>query len=227
MAAATGSGDDLARCWMLISRCALALTFELPEGSLADAEEALEIAKQLDDDRLIITATIHLGGALTLRGRYDEAIAQLRDAVEETDRVGDLALRGQALNNCAEAEKRAGRRFEAIMHQLASLEIDRQLGDASYVVVSLNNLAELNLGLGELGSAERYARESVDITVSRHFQLQEGVSRLTLGRTLLAKGDVEAARTQLELALRRYEQTNPKFADEVRAELRELASSTP
>jgi DNA-binding SARP family transcriptional activator/tetratricopeptide (TPR) repeat protein len=227
MAAATGSGDDLARCWMLISRCALALTFELPEGSLADASEALEIAKELDDDRLIISATIHLGGALTLWGRYDEAIVQLRDAVEETDRMGDLALRGQALNNCAEAEKRAGRRFEAIMHQLASLEIDRQLGDDSYVVVSLNNLAELNLGLGELSSAERYARESVHITVTRQFTLQEGVSRLTLARTLLAKGDPEGAREQFELALRLYELANPKFADEVRAELRELGSRTP
>jgi DNA-binding SARP family transcriptional activator/tetratricopeptide (TPR) repeat protein len=227
MAAAVRLGDDLARCWMLISHCALALTFELPSGGLADAEAALAIATRLGDDRLRITATIHLGGALTLWGRYDEAIARLRGAVEETERLGDLRLRGQALNNCAEAEKRAGRLFEAIMHQLASLEIDRRLGDDSYAVVSLNNLAELNLRLGELTSAERYARECVELTIRRRFTLQEGASRLTLGRTLLAHGDSAAARDEFELALEIYEVANPKLADEVRAELRELADCAP
>jgi tetratricopeptide (TPR) repeat protein len=101
-------------------------------GSLADAEAALEIAIALGDDRLTVTADIRFGCALTLSGRYGEAIDRLRQAAEETERTGDLALRGQALNNCAEAEKRAGRYAEAITHQLASLEIDRKLGDDSY-----------------------------------------------------------------------------------------------
>jgi DNA-binding SARP family transcriptional activator/tetratricopeptide (TPR) repeat protein len=226
-AAAVRLGDDLARAWMLISRCALALVFELPDGGLADAEEALAIGTRLGDERLRITATIHLGGALTLWGRYDEAITRLRGAVEETERLGDPALLGQALNNCAEAEKRAGRLFEAVMHQLAALEIDQRLGDDSYAVVSLNNLAELNLGLGELVEAERYARACVELALSRRFTLQEGVSRVTLGRTLLAQGDPAAARDEFELALEICEAANPKLAEDVRVELRELVSCGP
>lgn len=220
--AAERSGDVLGRCWMLISRCAIALTFELPQGCLADAERALELASAIGDKRLMVSANIHLGSALTLLGRHDEAIATLRQAVEETDRTGDLELRGQALNNCAEAEKRAGRFIEAIGHQVASLEIDRTLGDDSYVVVSLNNLAELSMKIGELAAAERYVWEAIDLTISRRFTLQEGVLRLTLGRVLRARAEVDGAREQFGLALKIYEDANPRLAGLVRAELTDL-----
>jgi len=209
--AAQASGSELGRCWMLISRCSLKLTFEQLEGSLADAEAAVEYATALGDDRLIVIAGIHLGGALTLGGRYDEAIERLGRVVEETERTGDLALRGQALNNRAEAEKRAGRYTEAISHQLASLEIDRELGDDSYVATSLNNLAELNLSLGELDEAEHYARQVVELASARQLTLQEGVSRATLARTLREKGDAVGAREQFTLSRKLYERAGARL----------------
>jgi DNA-binding SARP family transcriptional activator len=204
IAAARASGSELGRCWMLISRCAVALTFERPEGSLADAEAALEIATALGDARLVTTAEIHVGCALTLGGRYDEAIERLSRAADQAERTGDHALRGQALNNCAEAEKRAGRYGDAIAHQLASLEIDRKLGDDSYAVVSLNNLAESNLRLGALDDAERYARQAVELTSSRQFTLQEGVARSTLARILREKGDMTGSGEQFALSRELY-----------------------
>lgn len=225
IAAARGSGSELGRYWMLISRCSVALTFELPEGSLADAEAAFEIASALGDGRLVVLADIHLGCALALSGRHDEAIERLRQAVRETERTKDLSLRGQALNNCAEAEKRAGRYLEAIELQLSSLEIDRKLGDDSYVVVSLNNLAELNLGLGELEEAERYAWESIELAGSRQFTLQEGIARRTLGRALRAKGAFDGAREQFGLSLGLYERASARLADDLRDEFRWLTNA--
>ncbi|WP_181772235.1 AfsR/SARP family transcriptional regulator [Amycolatopsis pittospori] len=223
--AAERSGNVLGRCWMLISRCAIALTFELPQGCLADAERALELASAIGDDRLMVSANIHLGSALTILARYDEAIETLRRAIDETDRTGDLELRGQALNNCAEAEKRAGRFIEAVGHQVTSLEIDRTLGDDSYVVVSLNNLAELSMKIGELAAAERYIWEAIDLTISRRFTHQEGVLRLTLGRVLRTGSDVDGAREQFALALKILEDANPKLAGLVRAEITDLGES--
>jgi tetratricopeptide (TPR) repeat protein len=215
--AAEASGDDLGRCWMLISRCALALTFELGDGGLRAAREAYELAGGLGDERLVTCAAIHLAGVLTMCGRYQEAIDLLLRAIEDTERTGDHALRGQALNNCAEAEKRAGRFTVAIGHQLASLEIDRELGDDSYVVVSLDNLAELSLGVGALSEARAYAREAVELSVARRFTLQEALSRRSLGRTLRATGDLDGARDQLRRALTRAD--GPRLAKELRDEL--------
>ncbi|SFB60372.1 DNA-binding transcriptional activator of the SARP family [Amycolatopsis marina] len=222
LTAAEAAGSELGRCWMLISRCAVALTFGLAEGSLTDAEAALDIARDLQDDRLRISAEIHVGCALVLAGRDDEAIARLLTAIEETERTGDLALQGQALNNCAEAEKRAGRYSEAITHQLASLRVDRKLGDDSYAVVSLNNLAELHFALCEHAEAERYAREALELTVARGFVLQEGVARFTLGRILGARGNVSGARQQLTAALELHERVSPRSAVDIRAELERL-----
>ncbi|GAA3555852.1 BTAD domain-containing putative transcriptional regulator [Amycolatopsis ultiminotia] len=222
LAAAEAAEEPLGQCWMLISRCAIALTFELSLDSFADAERAVELAGELADERSSTVARIHLGSVLTLLGRYDEAIGCLLEAVAETERTGDLELRGQALNNCAETEKRAGRPVEAISHQLASLRIDRELGDDSYAVVSMNNLAELHLCVGDLDSAERYATEAVALAVTRQFELQEAILRVTLARILRARPAVPQARAEYERAIELHERMNPSRIEALRKEAAEL-----
>ncbi|QRP46696.1 BTAD domain-containing putative transcriptional regulator [Amycolatopsis sp. FDAARGOS 1241] len=223
LAAAEASGEVLGQCWMLISRCAIALTFELPSLCPGDAERALELAVRLGDERSVTVANIHLGSMLSLESRHDEAISRLLDAVAETERTGDLELRGQALNNCAETEKRAGRLEDAVAHELASLAIDRKLGDDSYATVSLNNLAELSVRLGDPAAASRYAREGIALAHARGFDLHEAILRVTLARILrLAPVTVASAREQYELAAQLYERVNPRQVADVRAEAASL-----
>ncbi|MFD2417479.1 AfsR/SARP family transcriptional regulator [Amycolatopsis pigmentata] len=221
-ASAEASGSGEARCWMLLSRCAFALTFELAADGLADAARALEIANSLGEARLIVSAEVHLGWALTLDGRYDEAIDRLLGVVAETLRAGDLHLHGQALNACAEAERRAGNHTAAVKHQLAALEVDRRLGDDSSVAVSLNNLAALHLSAGDFEAGERRARAAIGMAENRGLLLQEAVSRLTLGRIMRARGDVEEARVQLVLSRDLYRRVAPRPAPGVLAELESL-----
>lgn len=220
--AAEAAGDLLGQCWMLISRCEIALSIELPQGGLADAERALDLATELDDKRLVTSANIQLGGALSLLSEHGKAIERLREAVEETERTGDRELRCQALNSCAETEKRAGRFLDAISHQLAALRIDQELGDDSHVVTSLDKLAELSLRIEATEAAQQYVWEAIDLAISRRFRLQEGKLRLTLGRVLLAKDDVDGAREQMAFALRISERANPALAAEIRAEIADL-----
>jgi len=214
--------DEPGRFWMSISKCALALTFEIDDGGLPSAEDALAIARRLGDRRLVSIAEIHLACALTVCDRLDQAISLLRGVISATG--DDPALRGQALSNCAEAEKRAGRYDEAIEHQRASLAIDQRLGDDSYTVVSLNNLAELHLAVARLPEADRFARAAVELAQRRGFQLQEAVSRLTWARIRRVFSDVEGARAQYVRSLDLHKQANPARAAEV---LRELNSLGP
>ncbi|HVV09996.1 AfsR/SARP family transcriptional regulator [Amycolatopsis sp.] len=222
MASAQACEDEQARYWMLISRCAFALTFEVGDGGLADAEGALEIARRLGESRQMISAEIHRGCALTMCGRLDEAIECLRAVITETERTGEEELLGQALNNCAEAEKRAGKYVEAVEHQLASLAIDQRLGDDSYAVVSLNNLAELHLRLEDLDAAERYSRTAIGVAENRGFLLQEAVSRTTLSRILRRHDDVVGARLQLGLSLELRKRVSPRLTAAVAEELAAL-----
>lgn len=220
VAAAVAAGDVAGQCWLRLTRCEIALTFELPGAGLADAERARELAAGLADDRLATAADLQLGRALSRLGEHDRAVERLRTVIAAAD--GDAVLLGQALSSCAAAEQRAGRFPDAIAHQLAALRIDRELGDDDRVVRSLDDLAALSLLAGDQPAAERYVREAIDLAISREFVAREGALRLTLGRVLRAKGDPAGAREQLAMSVRIYERVHPKLVGEVRAELAEL-----
>ncbi|MEV4057292.1 BTAD domain-containing putative transcriptional regulator [Amycolatopsis sp. NPDC049688] len=219
VAAAEAAGDVAGQCWLRLARCEIALTFELPGFGLADAERAAELAGPLADRRLGTSADLHVGRALSRLGEHEKAIERLTKAVGEAP---DVTLRGQALSSCAQAEKRAGRLADAIAHQRAGLRIDRELGDDDRVVVALDRLAELSLRAGDAEAAERDVWEGIDLAISRGFVAREGALRLTLGRVLRARGDIDGAREQLALCVRIYERVHPKLVGEVRAELADL-----
>ncbi|MEV6619891.1 BTAD domain-containing putative transcriptional regulator [Amycolatopsis sp. NPDC051106] len=219
VAAAEAAGDVAGQCWLRLARCEIALTFELPGAGLADAERALELSARVPDTALSTSAGLQLGRALSRRGEHEKAIDRLTRAIAEAP---DVTLRGQALSSCAQAEKRAGRLADALAHQLAGLAIDRSLGDDDRVVVSLDKLAGLSLRTGDLEAAERYVWEAIDLAISREFAAREGALRLTLGRILRARGDLDGAREQLALSVRIYERVHPKLVGEVRTELAEL-----
>ncbi|WP_410564131.1 BTAD domain-containing putative transcriptional regulator [Amycolatopsis sp. cmx-4-61] len=219
VAAAEAAGDVAGQCWLRLARCEIALAFELPGFGLADAERAAELSAGRPDGWLRTSVDLHLGRALSRLGEHEKAIERLAEAVANAP---DVTLRGQALSSCAQAEKRAGRLADAIAHQRAGLRIDRELGDDDQVVVSLDKLAELSLRAGDLEAAERYAWEAIDLAISREFVAREGTLRLTLGRVLRARGDIDGAREQLSLSVRIYERVHPKLVGEVRTELADL-----
>ncbi|GAB3135752.1 BTAD domain-containing putative transcriptional regulator [Amycolatopsis stemonae] len=219
VAAAEAADDVEGQCWLRLARCEIALTFELPGAGLADAERALDLAAGSADPRLVTSVDLHLGRALSRLGEHEKAIDRLAKAVEEAP---DGTLRGLALGSCAQAEKRAGRLPEAIAHQLAGLAIDREAGDDDRLVVSLDKLAELCLRAGDLEAAQQHVWEAIDLAISREFVVREGALRLTLGRVLRARGDLDGAREQLALSVRIYERVHPKLVGEVRTELAEL-----
>lgn len=222
MNAAMRVGDRRALLWMLTCRVAVRLVFERQEGVLADALAVVALAEDIGEERLVIPARIHLGCALTLTGRHDEAIACQLRARAEAERLGDDGLRVQALHNYAEAQKRAGRYDEAIDFQRQTLEVDATTGNDGYVVRSLVNLAEMCLATGDLDEAERAARQTVELSVACAFTLQEGVGRLILGRVLRAKGDLESACTELTVALELNLRVGDVRAETVRGELDQL-----
>ncbi|WP_410613870.1 BTAD domain-containing putative transcriptional regulator [Amycolatopsis sp. lyj-109] len=219
VAAAEAAGDVAGQCWLRMARCEIALAFELPGFGLADAERAAELSAASADQRLRTSVDLHLGRALSRLGEHGKAIERLAEAVANAP---DVTLRGQALSSCAQAEKRAGRLADAIAHQRAGLRIDRELGDDDQVVGSLDKLAELSLRAGDHEAAERYAWEAIDLAISREFVAREGTLRLTLGRVLRARGDIDGAREQLALSVRIYERVHPKLVGEVRTELADL-----
>jgi class 3 adenylate cyclase/tetratricopeptide (TPR) repeat protein len=80
-----------------------------------------------------------LGGVRNRQGRWSEAIAVCRQAIEEAESVGELAALAHALYSLDWALVESGRREEAT-HSWRALEIYRQLGDLEHELSVLNNL---------------------------------------------------------------------------------------
>jgi tetratricopeptide (TPR) repeat protein len=80
-----------------------------------------------------------LGGVRNRQGRWSEAIAVCRQAIEEAESVGELAALAHALYSLDWALVESGRREEAT-HSWRALEIYRQLGDPEHELFVLNNL---------------------------------------------------------------------------------------
>ncbi|MDV6014432.1 tetratricopeptide repeat protein [Haloechinothrix sp. LS1_15] len=220
--AARRSGDRHALFWMLISRCAARLVFERMDNVLADADGALEVAAELGDPALRVTALTHRGCALTSLERHPEAFAVQLDALAEAEPLGDEMLRSQVMHNYAEARKRAGQYSEAIELQSEVFEVYTQRGHHGDVIRSLANLAEMWLYAGEFDEAERAARKTIRLAAAREVIQQEGVGRLILGRVLRARGDRERARAELRAAVELHEEIGDPHANALRQELEGL-----
>ncbi len=80
-----------------------------------------------------------LGGVRNRQGRWSEAIAVCRQAIEEAESVGELTALAHALYSLDWALVESGRREEAT-HSWRALEIYQQLGDPEHELFVLNNL---------------------------------------------------------------------------------------
>ncbi|OZM70981.1 SARP family transcriptional regulator [Amycolatopsis antarctica] len=220
--AAERGGDRLALFWMLISRCGVRIAFGVTDGAVADARRAYDLVSEADGELVLRTRENQLGCALAREGRVEEASTHLRVALELADRLGDDGLRSQVLGNCAWTENKAGRYAEAIEYQRAALEIDRGRGDRGNVVSALGSLADICFNSGDLDAAEEWAREAIALCDGRDITMEEADVRLCLGRILRAKGDHEAARTELTASLRLHEKVRSARRGEILAELTAL-----
>jgi tetratricopeptide (TPR) repeat protein len=92
-------------------------------------------------DAVALRARIHayLGGIRNRQGRWEEAIAACRRAIEEAESVGEPSALARALSGLDWALVESGRREEAT-HSWRALEIFEELGDLEHEGVVLNNL---------------------------------------------------------------------------------------
>ena len=219
MAAAQRTGDRLAVFWMLITRCGVRIAFGVTDSLVPDARAAFALVTDDDNDLVQRSRYMQLGCALLRDGRYDEGLGYLRTSLELARRLGHDDLLSQVLSNLAWGENRAGRFAEAIEYQQAALEIDERRGDHGNVISALGSLAETCFNSGDLDQAESRARQAIALCHGRDITMEEADVRLCLGRTLRAKGDLEAARAELAASLQLHERVNSRRIAEVSAEL--------
>jgi tetratricopeptide (TPR) repeat protein len=222
LASARAAGDSSGEALMLIVLATARTRYGQAADALADARNALRVATELGDSRLIRTALGNVAGGLYWQGRLPEALAcdqeSYRLSVAADDRMGQA----HALNNMAQVERELDRHTEAAEHARAAAELFAGIGDDGHHLMALNNLVELHLDAGRADEAEPLVRQALVLSATGRPDLQQAFARELHGRVMLAKGDPGAAE-ELRAALALTESLAAPRA----AQLRELVAGLP
>jgi tetratricopeptide (TPR) repeat protein/transcriptional regulator with XRE-family HTH domain len=168
------------------------------EEQRAIAERAVEMAQQLDNERLLTTAESMLAAALGMVGRIDESLEIGERAVERAERLRDLDTIRRASNNIGATYLEGGdlERSRPYVERAASAA--RQGGDPTLIGFSLATLAELNFLSGNWEEARRECEEALAIGRTVDSSSLAGLAVLNIGQIEVARGNWEEAVAYLE-----------------------------
>jgi tetratricopeptide (TPR) repeat protein len=138
---------------------------------------------------------------LMRKGKYEESLSVLKEAISIFQRSPVSADLGAAMNNMALTLIRMGRFDEAGNLLQESLELCQRAGDIAGLSVALETLAQLCLESQDLRQAEKYATEAIEQADLSHNDFVKAEALIALGRVELKRSDFYAAAKPLKEAL--------------------------
>jgi tetratricopeptide (TPR) repeat protein len=173
-------------------------------GQIADAErcfdEAMRLARQLQDSLMLARASNNLASVAHLQGRFDEAAALFRGALLAYQRVGDRRGTAETYHNLGFAYRQAGEWGEAESAAGNAVRHAEVVAEPGLLALVLGAKAELSIERGdtslaerELERAARYATESGDEIGRAEVLRVQALNALHQGNWQLALSLAEAA----------------------------------
>ena len=169
--------------------------------ALESAKTAIELYRQLGDERGLAAAIYEASAACIGLRDYDTATHYLQEGYEICRRTGDLRNLADILNGMGVTQSWRGNPQKARELHEESLELLRRLEDDRGVASLLGNLGDLAATVGEYERAVNLTRQSLAIFERLRDPHSAGWSLTNLGAIELKRGDVEAARPVLHRAL--------------------------
>jgi tetratricopeptide (TPR) repeat protein len=186
------------------------------EAAREDVERALELADGLDDRRM--TAHVYFQASLIAEreGHWVLARSYAERARSLYEEIDDRADVGRLLNNLGGLSYLLGKSDEAVGYLKDAFKVLIDNGSDDEAAMAVSSLAQVQLGRGELQTAEEQARHALSLLDGREDRLDEiGNAELVLGRTLLEQGrldEAEAAFGQAEGTFAKYESASHRAA---------------
>ncbi|MGD0441775.1 MAG: adenylate/guanylate cyclase domain-containing protein [Acidimicrobiales bacterium] len=192
------SADPSLRSAALASAAMVARGVDM-ELALRLGEEAMEIADQLGEDRLLIESGTVLCCLLYFAGLLNRGLAYGESAVERARRSGDDSLLGPSLVfllMCVD-QVQPGRSEALTGEAIACVE---RSGDRSLAGTLYNNAGVHSLRKGDLPSARRFLQYAEE--ANRALGLQNSTPMINLGWVLRQEGDEAGSAEAFRRALR-------------------------
>jgi tetratricopeptide (TPR) repeat protein len=172
------------------------------------AEWAVAIARQLDDERWLISSLTVLCAAHNFAGDPEAGLPYGQEGVERARLLGDDVLLSQSLSRLLLGNKVMDTADVEMLFREA-IACAQRSGDGYLIVMLQNNAAVLALEAGNIPAArdhlEEATRTSHDIGVTTYNV------KINMGMVLRAEGDFEGARSMLNDALRISRRNGDRF----------------
>lgn len=161
--------------------------------ALATAEEALGLARESGDDALLIHALNGFATACGWLGLFGLVSEACTEAVELSQKIGDLSAEAKAQGNIGIYHELTGDFRRSLHHYELSLALYRRLGDSVGAAHKENNIANLYLTMSRPADASVYAalaREHIDESKAPGLA---GCAALNLARAMIRLSDLDSA----------------------------------
>ncbi|MCC6790566.1 MAG: tetratricopeptide repeat protein [Thermomicrobiales bacterium] len=210
-----GADRTKERASVLIGAATLARRQGEYARAIAHYEEALGIARELNDAQTIARALNNLGVVAQDQGNYERAQELGEESLALFRAAGDRIRIAAALNNLGIVSRRKGDPERATELFEESLVIWKELGDNLRTALALNNLGVASFEAGDLPRAAARYEEALVIWRERGDRTGAALSLHNLAEVLRDQGDLarSAALWEESLALRAEQGNVAGFAE--------------
>ena len=166
-----------------------------------DVQQALELARALDDDRVLAETYLDASLVAERRNEYTRA----RDYAERSkalfERVSDHEYVGKLLNNLGQLHAITGRPQDAVPLLRESFRIAVEQDNRIDAAFAASSLASARLHSGDPEGAIESANRAIELLGGRaEYRQEEGNARLVMGKARLGLDLVEEAERDFEAA---------------------------
>jgi tetratricopeptide (TPR) repeat protein len=199
--------------------------------SLEYLQRGLDLFRGASDARGVAGSLDDIGRALHMLGRYDEAEAQITEALARHTKDGDQRAIATSLSRLGNVHQDRGQFELAYECHRDALDIRKANGDRWGQVVARNNLAALSFDLGELADARAGWVAALPEAESIGALPLSALILTNLGEVALAESKHDEARSRLENALEIIEDIEDRGLETVccrhLAALEKIQGNTP
>ncbi len=177
------------------------------EAAREDVELALELARAMDDRRVIANTYFQASLVAERMGHWILSRNYAQQAKALYQELNDERNAGRLMLNLGGLHLLLGKPEQAIEHLKASFALAVEADSQPDAAQALGSLATVHLHLGDFDAADEHARKAIDLLHGREDFLDEaGQSRVVLGRALLERGRLDEAEECFQAADAAFEQ---------------------
>ena len=177
------------------------------EAAREDVERAIELARAMDDPRVVAGTYFQASLVAEKLGHWVLARQYAQQAKTIYQELNDERNTGRLMLNLGGLQFLIGHPEQAIEHLTSSFALAVEAGSQPDAAQALGSLATVHEHLGDHEAADEHARKALDLLAGREDFLDEiGQSNLVLGRSLLERGRLDEAEQCFRAADSAFEQ---------------------